>query len=302
MSRFVGKKAVGTIKLSGTSPGYELTGELGVPITNTNSGELISIQRFGACIETNGVGPRVSCVLDVFNAGCCQSNGGGGTNLFCTFTVPQRVQRVLVQMWGAGGGGGRGCGPAGRGVGHPGAAGGFAQFAACVTPGETICLQSGLGGTGVTYGGMGCRGGCTRICGTGIDIITCGGGGGPACSCMGCCAVGASVQLNTTTRLVPNTVICCRGNDAIAFGPWCACGACCRSGGRHKGADAFLGGWGGRGTCRGRRNCSDAGGCFACSFGGGGVGGTGHGSGQGLYSTPCCRGGRGAAGRIIIWM
>ena len=301
MSRFVGNKSVDNIKRSGG----EISGELIVPTTNTASTELISRQNFNTCL-TNRIAATVfpaPCVLNVFNPACCQSGSGGGTNLFCTWTVPAEVRRVLVQMWGAGGGGGRGCGPAGRGIGHPGAAGGFAQFALCVTPGEQYCLQAGLGGTGLTYGGMGCRGGCTRMCAAGsVDIITCGGSGGPACSCAPCCAIGGAVALALTTRVVPGTLVCCTGTSAFAAGPWCACGACCRSGGRHRGADAFLGGWGARGTCRGRRNCSDAGGCFSCSFGGGGSGGTGHGSGQGLYSTPCCRGGRGSAGRITIWM
>lgn len=300
MSRFVGKKAVGTIKLSGTAPGDALTGELVIPTTNTNVNELVSIERFSACVNAPGV--RSTCTLDIFNGTCCQSNGGGGANLFCTWVAPTGVQRVFVQMWGAGGGGGRGCGPAGRGMGHPGAAGGYAQFVTCVVPGETYCFQTGLGGTGVTYGGMGCRGGCTRMCGPSLDLSATGGGGGPACSCMGCCAVGGNITVAVTGRIVPGTLICCKGHDITALGPWCACGGCCRSGGRQRGGDAFIGGWGARGTCRGRCLCSDAGGCFACGFGGGGAGGTGHGSGQGLYSTPCCRGGRGAAGRIIIWM
>ena len=301
MSRFVGNKGTDTIKTAGGT----ITGELIVPVTNIGTNELISIQNFGnrrdqALAESGAPAP---CVLNVVNLACCQSGAGAGTNLFCTWTVPTGVQRVFVQMWGAGGGGGRGCGPAGRGIGHPGAAGGYAQFVMCVNSGETYCLQSGLGGTGLTYGGMGCRGGCTRICGaTGVDVIACGGSGGPACSCSGCCAIGGPVTVSLTTRVVPGTLVCCTGGTAFANGPWCACGACCRSGGRQRGADAFLGGWGARGTCRGRRLCSDAGGCFSCSFGGGGAGATGHGSGQGLYSTPCCRGGRGGAGRITIWM
>jgi hypothetical protein len=298
MSRFVGNKAVPTI----TTSGGPITGELGVPTTNTLTTELVSIERFNACLTDSGGGPSSLCTLNVFNAACCQNNGGGGTNLFCAWTVPSSVQRVFVQMWGAGGGGGRGCGPAGRGIGHPGAAGAYAQFVTCVNAGEVYCMQVGLGGTGVTYGGMGCGGGITCICGPGIAVQTAGGGGGPACSCAGCCAPGGGISIGCTGRMAPGTFICCTGTTAFANGPWCACSACCRSGGWQRGADAFLGGWGARGTCRGRRLCSDSGGCFSCSFGGGGAGGTGHGSGQGLYSTPCCRGGRGSAGRIIIWM
>lgn len=301
MSRFVGTRAVDTIKESGAT----MTGELLIPTTNSATGELISIQNFGTCVSAAGSGSALtSCVLDIFNGACCQSNGGGGAPLCCNWVVPSGVNRIFVQMWGAGGGGGRGCGPAGRGIGHPGAAGGYAQFVAAVTPGETICLQTGLGGTGVTYGGMGCNGGNTRFCRNGgnLYITVCGGAGGPACSCGGCCACGGSVALLSGACIVSGTFVCCKGPDSFANGPWCACSACCRSGGWQRGGDAFLGGWGARGTCRGRCLCSDAGGCFACSFGGGGAGGTGHGSGQGLYSTPCCRGGRGGAGRIMIWM
>lgn len=298
MSRFVGKKVRDTIKTADDT----ITGELQIPTTNSLSTELVSITRFDQCLAAVGSNSPTSCVIDIFNASCCQNNGGSGTDLKCTWTVPSGVNRVFVQMWGAGGGGGRGCGPAGRGIGHPGAAGGYAQFVLCVTAGEVYCISSGLGGTGFTYGGMGCLGNCSCMCGPCLNIRTCGGAGGPACSRGPCCAAGGQVGIDCSGRIVPGTLFCQFGADSVAQGPLCACAACCRSGGWQRGGDAFMGGWGARGTCRGRCLCSDSGGCFACSFGGGGAGGTGHGSGQGLYSTPCCRGGRGGAGRVIIWM
>jgi hypothetical protein len=63
-----------------------------------------------------------------------------------------------------------------------------------------------------------------------------------------------------------------------------------------------MGGWGAQGNCKCHAVCSDSGGRWALTHGGGGGGAAGHGSGSGLYSTPCCRGGRGGAGMILIWM
>jgi hypothetical protein len=300
MSRFVGRTGqIGeVIKIAG---GQTVTGEILHPTTNSGANELVTLCRSCCCISP-GSPNRSHCALTVVNLACCGNNGSTDSNpLTCNWVVPNNVCRVTVQMWGGGGGGGRGCGPAGRGIGHPGGAGAFMQFGLCVLPNETYSIRVGSGGTGVTYGGMGCQGGCTRINGPGLDVITFGGQGGPACACMGCCAPGGTISLGNTGRIVPGSLFCCCGQPVMVQGPWCACSACCRAGASRKGADPYMGS-GARGGCRGRRNCSDAGGCFNCSFAGGGAGGTGHGSGQGLYSTPCCRGGRGGAGMLIIWM
>lgn len=298
MSRFVGQ--IGTRGDILKEEGGTFTGELIVPTTNTGSTEFVSLTRMCAC-----VGPgnpfKSQCVITVFDGRCASA---GSTNfLDCTWTVPTGVQRVFIQMWAGGGGGGRGCGPAGRGMGHPGGAGGYSAFTMCVNAGEQYLLRAGAGGTGLTYGGMGCQGDCSRVCGSpGIDVNVFGGQGGPACACSQCCAPGGGASVTLCTRMVPGSWVCIPGAYATKNGPWCACAGCCRPG-NNRGGNAALGGWGASGTCRGRCHCSDSGGCWACSSrGGGGAGGTGHGSGQGLYSTPCCRGGRGGAGAIFVWI
>jgi len=302
MSRFIGNRGIVDNLNEGSN--FAMTGALVVPTSNVASGELVALST--TCTALNPGTRRTQCVLTVFEAGRC-APAGGSNPLFCTWTVPPSVQRITVQMWGAGGGGGRGCGPAGRGVGVTGGGGGFVQFQAAVTPGDVYCLRAGAAGTGLTYGGQGCRGECSCICrvGGGLTVSATGGGGGPACrTCDGGLgnsgAYGGQSSWADTTCLIGQCVLRC-GSRTFGTGPYCACGYCCRST-NMRGGDAFMAGHGAQGNCKGCFVCSDAGGNFAPGWAGGGSGGTGHGSGQGLYSTPCCRGGRGGPGMILIWM
>ena len=302
MSRFIGSRGIIDNLLEGAN--FSMTGNIVVPTSNVASSELMALSTATTCLSSTT--NRSQCVISVFNQNCCQGAGGSANPLYCTWTVPSGVQSVVVQMWGAGGGGGRGCGPAGRGVGVPGGSGGFVHFRAATVAGEVWCLRAGSGGTGVTYAGQGCQGDCSCICrvGGGLEVSAFGGGGGPACrDCYG--TIGTSGAYGGGSSFAQTTcILSCHlraGGRMHASGPYCACGYCCSTTAQ-RGADAFMGGWGAWGNCKAGKPCSDSGGNFALSFGGGGAGGTGHGSGQGLYSTPCCRGGRGGAGKILIWM
>lgn len=86
-------------------------------------------------------------------------SGGNGTQTFNatgTFTVPTGVNRVWVQVWGAGGGGAGGA-AANGGSGGPG--GGYAELPCAVTPGSAIAVTIGAGGTGGAVGVVGVAGG-----------------------------------------------------------------------------------------------------------------------------------------------
>jgi len=99
-----------------------------------------------------------------------------------TFVVPAGVTSITVKAWGAGGGGGRG-GAAGR-VGGSGGGGGFSQATIPVTPGNTLIIQVGSGGSrSVTSGYPGAGGGysgvfLTSATGTNALIVAGAGGGG----------------------------------------------------------------------------------------------------------------------------
>ena len=304
MSRFIGNP--GVIDNLQESGNFAMTGNLVVPVSPASSSALMPLSNACTCLDPGT--KRTQCMVSIYNCSCCQTNGGGANQVACTWVVPAAVQRATFQMWGAGGGGGRGCGPAGRGVGVGGGSGAFVQFTACVTAGDTWCLKAGGGGTGLTYGGQGCRGDCSCICrvGGGLNVTAFGGGGGSACrDCNGSIgssgSYGGCFGVNDATLMVGPCILRC-GQRVVGRGPYCACGYCCRSASQ-RGGDAFMSGGGAWGNCRYSGGpCSDSGGKFALGPGGGGAGGTGHGSGQGLYSTPCCRGGRGGAGMILIWM
>lgn len=303
MSRFIGSR--GTVDNLNEGSNFTMTGTLVVPTSNSAGGELIALST--TCTALDPGTKRTQCVLSVYTQGRVQSNGGGANPVYCTWTVPASVQRITVQMWGAGGGGGRGCGPAGRGVGVPGGSGGFVQFTAAVTAGDVYCLRAGAGGTGVTYGGQGCQGECSCICrvGGGLTVSALGGGGGAACrDCYATIgssgAYAGTSSFADTTCIIGQCVLRC-GQRTAGRGPYCACGYCCRSTAQ-RGGDAFMGGQGAWGNCRCGIVAPDSGGNHAPGWGGGGAGGTGHGSGSGLYSTPCCRGGNGGPGMILIWM
>ena len=90
-----------------------------------------------------------------------------------TFVVPANVSWIYVKLWGAGGGAGR---PGGWSYGADGGAGGHTRALIPVTPGATIYIKVGSGGTTVNgttaqYGGGG-------VGSTNSDIQYAGQGGG----------------------------------------------------------------------------------------------------------------------------
>jgi hypothetical protein len=105
-----------------------------------------------------------------------------------SFTVPSGVTRIYAKLWGAGGGGGS---KWGWGYAAPGGGGGFTHGVIATTPGETLTLIVGQGGTntvgtGSIYGGGGNSvqqsypgkgGGRTAIRRGGTELMTAGGGG-----------------------------------------------------------------------------------------------------------------------------
>ena len=116
----------------------------------------------------------------------------GATGADVTYTVPAGVTSLDVVLNGAGGGGGSGSGTL------SGGAGGYVSGRLAVTPGETLTIVVGTGGTrpttyyapGTGYGGGGSAGGIygvgdsgggggrSAIRRGGVDIVTAGGGGG----------------------------------------------------------------------------------------------------------------------------
>jgi len=116
----------------------------------------------------------------------------GVTYADVTYTVPAGVTSINVELNGAGGGGGSGSGTL------SGGAGGRVTGTLAVTPGETLTVVVGIGGTRPTsyypvvtgYGGGGSAGGISGVGDSGggggrsairrggVDIVTAGGGGG----------------------------------------------------------------------------------------------------------------------------
>jgi hypothetical protein len=104
-----------------------------------------------------------------------------------SFTVPGGVSRIYAKIWGAGGSGGA---KWGWNYSAPGGGGGFTHGVIATTPGETLTLIVGVGGTrngGASYGGggyptstayAGSGGGRSAIRRGSTELITAGGGGG----------------------------------------------------------------------------------------------------------------------------
>ena len=66
-----------------------------------------------------------------------------------TFTVPERITKIRVRVWGGGGGGGGGSNTPGSGhAGRGGAGGGYAEGIYSVTPGQVLPVIVGKGGDG----------------------------------------------------------------------------------------------------------------------------------------------------------
>lgn len=94
-----------------------------------------------------------------------------------TWIAPENVTHVLVEAWGAGGGGSVPSIPCGEG----GGGGGYVRAVIPVTPGQQYSIAVGVGGTG-SIGGAGTNGGATSITGV-TTILTAGGGRGASTPC-----------------------------------------------------------------------------------------------------------------------
>ena len=96
------------------------------------------------------------------------------------FVIPSGVSQVRVMAQAAGGAGAPGT-TAGNGYGTGGSAGGYAEGWFSVTPGDTITVVVGAGGTapaGSVASPVGGNGGNTTVSGSGISITATGGLGG----------------------------------------------------------------------------------------------------------------------------
>ncbi|MCC6601499.1 MAG: hypothetical protein IT223_12640 [Crocinitomicaceae bacterium] len=91
------------------------------------------------------------------------SNGGT-----YTFNVPTCTSYICIEAWGGGGGGYAGT------AGGGGGGGAYGQSCFTVTPGQSLSVTVGSGGT---FGTPGVNGGTTSITGTGVNISASGGSG-----------------------------------------------------------------------------------------------------------------------------
>ena len=127
-----------------------------------------------------------------------QAWGTAGTYLW---TVPPGVTKIVVEAWGAGGGGGAGSSsdfaPGGGG-------GGYGKEIAVVTPGNTLTVTVGAGGSGGVYTcGNGGNGGSTGVTGMGspANIGATGGLGGLGCRSNNCDGNGAGGNSTATISM-----------------------------------------------------------------------------------------------------
>ena len=185
-----------------------------------------------------------------------------------SWTVPAGVTRARVSAWGGGGGGGGAsdCGGAGFG----GGAGGYGQSIVSVTPGESVSVTIGAGGTAGVGGSNKTNGGSGGN--TTFKTITANGGSGGSSDC-------GTTDLATAGGSATATVTISGGTGGL--------------GGYF--TDGSAGGYGGSAPMGGsggafRKNSDDKGfGDDGDVPGGGGAGGNGHGAG-----------GAGAHGRVVV--
>jgi uncharacterized repeat protein (TIGR01451 family) len=98
-----------------------------------------------------------------------------------TFTVPSNVTSLTVEAWGAGGGGGKST-AANNNAGGGGGGGGYARSSLTVTPGSSITVNVGTGGSASNNGGDSWFGSSTTVRGAGglgggADNVNGGSGG-----------------------------------------------------------------------------------------------------------------------------
>lgn len=184
-----------------------------------------------------------------------------------TWTVPAGITRVYVQAWGGGGGGGPGTLAAIAGAG--GGAGGYGAILTSVTPGNSITVTVGAGGTAGPLLGVGGAGGTTSF---GVLLSATGGSGG---------AAGATGPTAGGTSTAAINISGGKGNGGGALAVIAAGGMGGSAGGG--------GGPGGGGSSSG----GSAGGAGSVPGGGGGGGGN--------TAVLAAAGGVGGSGRVVIW-
>ena len=129
--------------------------------------------------------------------------GGSGAHMAVyssngTFKVPHGVTSVIVELWGAGGGGGNYsgcpvCGGGGAGIGFSGGGGGYGKQSLTVVSDSIYNVTVGAGGVGISQFG-GCAGGGSGGTTSFANLYATGGSGGYWCnySCSGICNNGVT--------------------------------------------------------------------------------------------------------------
>ena len=159
--------------------GARISFHYGYSTSGGNTGGQISMSQLPAGIPNGlatlgGDGKVLAAQLPASQGG---GSGGGGTQTFSTpgattWTVPNGVSRVFVQVW-AGGGGGAG---SYWGSGTGGGGGGYAEAWCPVTAGATVNLTvgaggiAGIGGTSPGIGGDSLFGACAHATGGGEGV------------------------------------------------------------------------------------------------------------------------------------
>lgn len=188
-----------------------------------------------------------------------------------SWTVPANINKVFVQVWGGGGGGAGGTALSIAGSG--GGAGGYGAGFLAVTPGASLSVTVGAGGTGGPVGSDGVAGGQSSL---GTAIVANGGAKGLATSngpTFGGTVSGA------------NAVITISGGSGGGAAPYIvSTGSLGGNGG-----NCGMGGGGGGGSS----SAANPGAPGSQPGGGGGGGGS--------VVLSASSGGAGASGRVIIW-
>jgi len=305
-----GGGSVSCVNTSGSVNGLTLTGG---PITTTGTvtlggGVNVSTITTGTLPVARGgtglcaVGSSGNVLTSNGTAWVSQAAGGGGANVQSftaggTYTKPPGAKFVMVEMWGAGGGGGAGytnfCPPQ-PGIAGAGGGGGAYVYRVFNAPvvGATETVTIGAGGaagarspTGVTATNSGAKGGDTNF-GTLLYVFGGFGGGGGAGGQVagvgggiaGFC-VGYSINCGYQAGLPSSRPINLFGRGGQSPSPGIGTAGLCGV------ASKFLGVWGG-----GSGGATAAGQSGFISIFGGGGGGSG---------TKCCNGGCGGAGRFF---
>jgi hypothetical protein len=209
-----------------------------------------------------------------------------------TWTVPDGVTQLVLELWGAGGGGGRVAAADGNGnffKGAGGAGGSYLKALVAVTPGQVLSLGVGAGGTGAgqtgnTSSDSGTSGGSTTVSIAGGGGWTAAAGGGAGAS--GTTGGSGGTASTTGTATVIESMSGQSGQHALIVTVTSGTSATYYSG---SGGDGARGGTGGFGVHSYPNSAGDI--ATAGTFPGGAGAGADE---QGL-------GGNGASGKAVIW-